>query len=202
VTLVHAAAQSPYSSDAVAIAASLTSPTAFADVFERHHPVVHRYLARRIGSDLADELAAETFAIAFAKRGRYNVSVEDARPWLFGIATKLAHRHWRREERELRAYARSGVDAAAPSPAERAAARADSAGAGPAIAAALAALTADERDVLLLYAWEELDQPEIAAALSIALGTVKSRLHRARSRVRQSLAAAGELDLLRPENHE
>ena len=201
-TLVHAATQPPHSSDASAIAASLDSPAAFAVVFERHHPAVHRYLARRIGRDLADELAAETFAVAFAKRGRYDVSFADARPWLFGIATKLAHRHWRREERELRAYARTGVDAAAPSPAESVTARADCAVAGPAIAAALAALTADERDVLLLYAWEELDQPEIAAALSIAHGTVKSRLHRARARVRQSLAAAGELDPLRPENHE
>jgi RNA polymerase sigma factor (sigma-70 family) len=202
VTLAHVATQPPHGSDAAAIAASLESPTAFALVFERHHPVVHRYLARRVGRDLADELAAETFAVAFAKRGRYDVSVDDARPWLFGIATKLAHRHWRREERELRAYARTGVDPAAPSPAERVNARADSAIAGPAIAAALAALSTDERDVLLLYAWEELDQPEIAAALSIAHGTVKSRLHHARARVRQSLAAAGELDPLRPENHE
>ena len=201
-TLVHAATRPPYGSDAAAIAASLDSPAAFAVVFERHHPAVHRYLARRIGSDFADELAAETFAVAFAKRGRYQATVADVRPWLFGIATKLAHRHWRREERELRAYARTGVDASAPSPAERVNARADSAVAGPAIAAALAALSADERDVLLLYAWEELDQPEIAAALSIALGTVKSRLHRARARVRQSLAAAGELDLVRPENHD
>ena len=197
-TLVHAAPRSPAGSDAAAIEASLVSPGAFAAVFERHHPVVHRHLARRLGRDLADELAAETFAVAFAKRRRYDVSVADARPWLFGIATKLAHRHWRREERELRAYARTGVDAAAPSPAERGAARADGAAAGPALAAALAALTADERDVLLLYAWEELGQPEIAAALSIAPGTVKSRLHRARARVRQSLAAAGELDSLRP----
>ena len=188
-------------SDAAAIAASLESPAAFAGVFERHHPAVHRYLARRIGADLADELAAETFAVAFAKRGRYDGAFADARPWLFGIATKLAHRHWRREERELRAYARTGVDAAVPSPAERVAARADSAVAGRALAAALAPLSADERDVLLLYAWEELDQPEIAAALSIAPGTVKSRLHRARARVRESLAAAGELDNLRPENH-
>ena len=200
-TLLHAASRPSHRSDAAAIAASLESPAAFAGVFERHHPAVHRYLARRIGAGLADELAAETFAVAFAKRGRYDVAFEDARPWLFGIATKLAHRHWRREERELRAYARTGVDAAAPSPAERVAARADGAVAGRAIAAALAALTADERDVLLLYAWEELDQPEIAAALSIAPGTVKSRLHRARARVRQSLAAAGELDSLRPENH-
>ena len=92
--------------------------------------------------------------------------------------------------------------ATAPSPAEQVTARADCAVAGPAIAAALAALTADERDVLLLYAWEELDQPAIAAALSIPPGTVKSRLHRARARVRQSRAAAGELDPLRTENHE
>ena len=201
-TLLHAARQPSHRSDAAAIAASLETPAAFAGVFERHHPAVHRYLARRFGAGLADELAAETFAVAFAKRARYDVAFEDARPWLFGIATKLAHRHWRREERELRAYARTGVDAAAPSPAERVTARADSAVAGPAIAAALAALTADERDVLLLYAWEELDQPEIAAALSIAPGTVKSRLHRARARVRQSLAAAGELDSLRPDTHE
>jgi len=48
----------------------VASSAAFAGVFERHHPAIHRYLARRIGVDVADELAAETFAIAFAKRGR------------------------------------------------------------------------------------------------------------------------------------
>lgn len=151
-TLVLAQAQPAGLSDAAAIAASLDSPTAFAAVFEKHHPAVHRYLARRLGVDLADELAAEAFAVAFAKRERYDAAFEDARPWLFGIATHLARRR--------------------------------------------------ERDVLLLHAWEELGYPEIAAALSISLGTVKSRLHRARQRVRQSLAAAGELDPLRPENHE
>jgi RNA polymerase sigma-70 factor (ECF subfamily) len=187
-------------SDAAAIAESLHSPGAFAGVFTRHHPAIHRYLARRLGAEQADELAAETFAVAFAKRARYDLAVADARPWLFGIATKLAHRQWRREERELRAYARTGVDAVVPSPDERATARADSAAAGRALAAALADLSAKERDVLLLYAWEQLGQPEIAVALSISLGTVKSRLHRARTRVRQSLAAAGELDSLR--NHD
>src|SRR5262249_9071285 len=148
-----------------------------------------RHLARRLGTDLADELAAETFAVAFAKRGRYDLGVADARPWLFGIATRLAHRHWRREERELRRYARSGVAPAAPAPDRAGVARADGAGAGRAPAAALAALTAKERNVLLLYAWEQLAQPEIAVALGISPGTVKSRLHRARTRVRQSLAA-------------
>jgi RNA polymerase sigma-70 factor (ECF subfamily) len=183
-------------SDATAIAASLEAPHAFGAVFDRHHPRIHRYLARRLGTDLADELAAETFAVAFAKRRRYDPAFHDAGPWLFGIATRLAQRHWRREERELRAYARTGSDPAAPADEEGAAARADSAAAGPALAAALAALTRDERDVLLLYAWEDLGYAEIAAALSISPGTVKSRLHRARGRVRQSLAAAGELDQL------
>jgi RNA polymerase sigma-70 factor (ECF subfamily) len=197
VTLVNRAAQTRHRDDAAAIVRSLEAPGAFAAVFERHHAAVHRYLARRLGTDLADELAAETFAVAFAKRRRYDPGVADARPWLFGIATKLAHRHWRREERELRAYARTGIDPAAPAPDDAVAARADSLGAGRALAAALAELTAKERDVLLLYAWEQLGQPEIAAALDISPGTVKSRLHRARGRVRQSLAAAGELDSLR-----
>jgi len=89
--------------------------TPLGTVFERHHAVVHRYLARRLGVDLADELAAEVFAVAFAKRRRYDASFDDARPWLFGIATRLVRRHARREVRELRAYARSGVDPALPS---------------------------------------------------------------------------------------
>ncbi len=182
----------PTHSDAKAIGASLDAPSAFAPVFERHHAAIHRYLARRLGTDLADELAAEVFAVAFAKRRRYDRSFDDARPWLFGIATRLVRRHARRELRELRAYARTGVDPALPSHAERVDAETDSAAAGPALAAALAALPRAERDVLLLYAWGELGYPEIAAALSISPGTVKSRLHRARRRVRESLK--GEID--------
>jgi RNA polymerase sigma factor (sigma-70 family) len=125
--------------------------------------------------------------VAFAKRGRYDGSFDDARPWLYGIATRLARKHARREVRELRAYARTGVDPVDVSHDDRVAAEADSAAAAPALAAALASLPRSERDVLLLYAWADLAYPEIAAALSISPGTVKSRLHRARSRVRESL---------------
>lgn len=178
-------------SDAIAIAASLDSPQAFAAVFERHHTPIHRYLARRLGADLADELAAEVFAVAFSKRRRYDGSYADAAPWLYGIATRLVQRHWRREARELRAYARTGVDPFAPGHDDEADRRADSAAAGPALAAALAGLPREERDVLLLYAWAELGYGEIALALGIAPGTVKSRLHRARGRLRQSLGEEG-----------
>jgi RNA polymerase sigma factor (sigma-70 family) len=187
VTIGLLRAEQPEPSDATAIAASLDSPAAFSTVFERHHAAVHRYLVRRLGVDLADELAAEAFTVAFAKRGGYDGSFDDARPWLFGIATRLAQRHWRREERELRAYARTGTDPVVPSHEEHVAAQGDSVAAGPALAAALALLSRDERDVLLLYAWGELGYPEIATALSISPGTVKSRLHRARGRVRRSL---------------
>jgi RNA polymerase sigma factor (sigma-70 family) len=192
VSLLVATAQPSAPSDAAAIAASVEAPSAFATVFERHHAVIHRYLARRLGADLADELAADVFATAFAKRGRYDASFGDARPWLFGIATRLARKHTRREVRQLHAYARTGVDPAAPSHDDRVAAETDSAAAGPALAAALASLPRAERDVLVLYAWADLSYPEIAAALSISPGTVKSRLHRARRRVRESLK--GEAD--------
>jgi len=192
----------PPVSDAAAIAASLGRPEVFGEIFERHFASVHRYLARRLGTDLADELAAEAFAVAFAKRRRYDGAYADARPWLLGIATRLARHHWRREERELRAYARTGRDPSAPAADEGAATRADSAAAGTALAAALAALPRDEREVLLLYAWEDLGYSEIAIALQVAQGTVKSRLHRARRRLRASLAAAGELESGGGEEHE
>jgi RNA polymerase sigma factor (sigma-70 family) len=183
--------------DSEAISASVDSPAAFATVFERHHTVVHRYLARRLGTDLADELAAEVFAVAFAKRSRYDVTVQNARPWLFGIATKLVQRHARREVRELRAYARTGVDPAAPAHDDMVAAQADSAALAPAVASAMAALPSEERDVLLLYAWAELPYPDIASALSVPVGTVKSRMNRARRRLRASLTDQGQLDVSR-----
>jgi RNA polymerase sigma factor (sigma-70 family) len=180
--------------DARALAASLADADAFAPVFERHFATIHRYLARRLGRDLADELTAEAFALAFEKRGSFDPALGSARPWLFGIATRLVWRHRRREERELRAFARSGVDPATDAADDRIAERADAREAGPALAAALAALSAQDRDVLLLHAWQGLSHAEIALALGIAQGTVKSRLHRARRRARETLADAGVLD--------
>jgi len=184
------------STDASAMAAALVDAGAFGAVFERHFAAIHRYLARRLGVDLADELAAETFAVAFERRATYDPRFPSARPWLFGIATRLVQRHRRREEREWRAFARSGLDPASVAADDGVARRADAREAAPALAAALAALSAQERDVLLLHAWEDLSHAEIALALAISQGTVKSRLHRARRRVRDTLAATGALDTL------
>ena len=103
-------------------------------------------------------------------------------------------RHRRDERRQLRAYARAGAEAAAPDSPDDSADRLDARAAGPAVARALASLSADERDVLLLYALADLDYQGIADALEIPIGTVRSRLFRARAHARRRLAGvAGDL---------
>jgi RNA polymerase sigma factor (sigma-70 family) len=174
-------------SDAAALAASRRDPERFAILFDRHSQVIYGYLQRRIGATHADDLTAETFLTAFRLRHRYDASRSDARPWLFGIATKLLRRHRRRERRELLAYARNGVDPA------RAHVR------GPEghlerqaldieLARTLASLSSKDRDVLLLYAWADLSYEEIGQALGIPVGTVRSRLFRARRQARELLS--------------
>jgi RNA polymerase sigma-70 factor (ECF subfamily) len=172
-------------SDSAAISASLADPGAFGVIFERHYDAVHGYLQRRLGGHLADELAAQTFLVAFDRRSRFDRSRSSSRPWLFGIATNLAHNHRRREIVELRAIAAmapedgAGIDGVE--------ARVDAERMRSLLAEALAELPTEESDVLCLLVWAELDQPEIADALAIPLGTVKSRLSRARGRLRGAL---------------
>jgi RNA polymerase sigma factor (sigma-70 family) len=182
----------PVPTDAEVIEASRSNPPLFGVVFDRHFAALHRYLRRRVGEDLADELAAETFARAFAGRNRYDTTHPDARPWLFGIAANLLRRYARTERRRLLAYARSGVDAVSAPEVEDAAGRLDAKSAGPRIAAALATLGAGQREVLLLFAWAELSYDEIGRALRLPAGTVRSRLSRARSRMRELLAEFGQ----------
>ena len=101
--------------DADLVALSLHSPERFAALLDRHASAIHRYVARRLGPDAADDLVAETFLIAFQRRGGYDPAYADARPWLYGIATNLIGRHRRDEVRMFRAMARTWAD---PGPAE------------------------------------------------------------------------------------
>lgn len=167
------------SSDSEAIVTSATNPAKFAVIFDRHFDAIHGYLRRRIGDDLADELASQTFLIAFDHRYRYERSRPDARPWLFGIATNLLRSHKRHELRETRAYARAGVDPV-PDTLDGAEERIDAASMRARLATALEQIPSDEADVLLLYALAALTYTEIAQALEIPVGTVRSRLSRAR----------------------
>jgi RNA polymerase sigma-70 factor (ECF subfamily) len=174
--------------DGEAITASLAEPSAFGVIFERHFSVIHGYLRRRLDRQLADELASQTFLVAFDRRAAFDPRRASSRPWLFGIATNLARNHRRREIRELAAIA-----ALAPDPVigiDGVESRIDAERMRGLLAQALADLPSGEADVLLLLVWAELDQSEIADALSIPVGTVKSRLARARVRLQTSLGLA------------
>ena len=174
--------------DAAVIESSWLEPERFAVLFDRHAPHIHRYLARRAGRQVADDLVAETFLTAFAKRDRYDLSYSDARPWLYGIATNLVGQHHRDEARQYRIMQRAVAEPEVPDHADRVAAGVTAQATRALLEAALAALPAADRDVLLLIAWEQLTYQEVSRALAIPAGTVRSRLHRARTKVRQVLA--------------
>ncbi|MCX5109991.1 sigma-70 family RNA polymerase sigma factor [Streptomyces sp. NBC_00378] len=171
--------------DAEVIAQSLEEPEIFAGLYDRHAPDIHRYAARRLGEGAADDITADTFLIAFRSRRRFDCSRLSARPWLYGIAANLIGRHRRSEERGLRALARTGQDPVAASWSDRCD---DRIAAQAPLAAALAALSPGDRHALLLVAWADLSYQEVADALGIPLGTVRSRLNRARRRVRSALS--------------
>lgn len=169
---------------------SLHEPDAFAVIFDRHFQAVHRYLARRAGSGPADDLASSTFTLAFERRQRFRGEATSARPWLFGIATNLLRNQRRAERRALMALGSltppesSGLGE--PSDLAR-------------LGRLLAGLNRQQRDVLLLYAWEDLTYEEIGQALGIPVGTVRSRLARARSRLRSILTDEPSLSSEAPE---
>jgi RNA polymerase sigma-70 factor (ECF subfamily) len=183
-------------SDASLIEGSLADPEAFAALFDRYSAMLYRYVSRRLGPEAAEDVVGETFLVAFSKRQRYDLAQQDARPWLFGIATKLVARHHRAEATRYRALRRSPVDGPVEGPAERVAAGVTASASRPALAAALSGLPRRDRDVLLLVAWGDLSYEEVARALGIPVGTVRSRLNRARRKVR---AALGDTDPTRAE---
>jgi RNA polymerase sigma factor (sigma-70 family) len=174
--------------DAAVIESSWREPERFAVLFDRHAPHIYRYLARRAGRQAADDLVDETFLAAFAKRDRYDLSHTDARPWLYGIATNLVGQQRRDQARQYKIKQAATAEPEVPGHADRVAADLTAQAARPLLAAALAALPAGDRDVLLLIAWEQLTYQQVARALDIPVGTVRSRLNRARRKVRQVLA--------------
>jgi RNA polymerase sigma factor (sigma-70 family) len=187
----EARAAAAQASDAGVIACSCEDGEAFAVIFDRHAAAIHRYLARRGGAQLADDLTGQTFLAAFDQRRRFDPGQPSALPWLYGIATRLLRRHRRNEARQYRAFARTGVDPAEGNHADVVAARVTAQAAARRLAGVLARLPAAQRDVLLLAAWQHLSYEEISQALGIPAGTVGSRLHRARTAVR---AAFGGID--------
>ena len=167
----------------------------FDAVFREHFAPVHRFIARRVGTSLAEDLAAEVFATAYRRRAAYQPERASLRSWLYGIAANVVRGHWRDEQQLLELDARVAHESLGQPSAAQFADAADerlvAAALAPRIAGALAALNGDQREVLLLHAWADLSHEEIAGALGIAQGTARSRLSRARAALRAQL---GEFD--------
>jgi RNA polymerase sigma-70 factor, ECF subfamily len=176
--------------DAVVIRRSWREPERFTEVFDRYYVEIHGYVARRLGPSLAEDVASETFLIAFDRRRRYDVAYPSARPWLYGIASNLVARHRRAEVRRYRALSRSDITHAVDGHAELVAGRLDARALRGRLAAALVDVAHGDREVLLLVAWAQLSCEEAARALGIPAGTARSRLHRARRKTRAALADA------------
>jgi RNA polymerase sigma factor (sigma-70 family) len=183
--------------DGQVIEQSCTEPERFALLFQRHAGSIGRYVARRLGPDLAEDIVAETFLAAFRQRGSYDPARHDARPWLYGIAGNLVRRHHRDEVRGLRALQRTGTDPIAESFTDRVEERLAADVASRAVAAAIASLNRGQRDVVLLVTWAELTYDQVAEALGVPEGTVRSRMNRARTQLRAALGSVrptGNLD--------
>lgn len=181
--------------DAQMILDALVDPTAFAILFDRHFVTIHRYFARRIGNDGADDLAGDVFRIAFERRDRFDASWQSALPWLYGIATNLLRTRGRSEQRRLRALERVTVAAQVidtDDPYERAVDHVDARSQLDGIGPALRRLTDGDRDALILYAVESLSYSEVAIALDIPVGTVRSRINRARRQLREPMTVSGQ----------
>jgi RNA polymerase sigma factor (sigma-70 family) len=184
--------------DAEIVRQSLHRPDRFGLIFDRHADAVHRFLWRRAGPTPADELLGDVFCIAFERRAGFRFDRSSARPWLYGIATHQLQHWWRSRARADAAYRRVAaseilsVDGDADL--DAVIARLDAAGASAMLRAFLASLPADRVDLLVLWACEQLTYPELAEALDLPIGTVRSRIHRLRSAAMELMTRDRESD--------
>lgn len=176
--------------DAAVFERSAVEPQLFSIVFDRYYRAVYGYLSRRVGRTIADDLAAETFVRAFERRAAYDPAAERALPWLLGISLNLLAHHRRSEARQFRALAAAApLEPGGNAPDEEGRVDAETT---QRLIAGLEQLDDYDREALLLYAWGELKYHEIADVLGIPVGTVRSRLNRARRKLREVLEASSE----------
>jgi RNA polymerase sigma factor (sigma-70 family) len=160
---------------------------AFVEVVRRHAAAVSAYLVRRIGRGAAEDLLADVWVAALVSRVSYDRSFEEARPWLFGIARNTLRAYWRSTPREELMSEMAEIPFVL-SPwselDERIDADAIVAARRESLRRALVDLATNERDVLLLVAWEQLSVADAARALDIPADAARYRLHRARLALR------------------
>lgn len=182
--------------DADVIRRSAGDPQAFGLIVERHATPVFRFLASRVDGANSEDLLADVFEAAFKARHRYDTGYESALPWLLGIATNVI-RHNRRSEMRRISMLRRVWQLDHPSNEPQRAMDAVTTGFErreemQQVHAALGALDDKHREILILSAGLGLSYEDIAQTLGIRIGTVRSRLSRARERLRELVAVDGQ----------
>ena len=152
---------------------------AFEEAFSLYAPALLRYVTARIGRDAAADVVAESFALAYRDRSRFDPARGTLRGWLYGIVSNMLRDHRRSERRHLAALSRLEAEwtpqHAAAEPA------------GSIFLHALTQLGRDDRDLILLLAWGDLSYDEIAQATGRSLPSVRARLHRLRTNLRHEI---------------
>jgi len=171
--------------------ASRERPELFEVVFQRHYDSLRRFAQRRIGDAAGEEVAARAFLMAFERRASFDRARGSAKSWLYGIAANLIRHHIRDEHTHLRIL--GGL------PRESTISNSDdeerliALGVWPALAEELRLLAPDDRETFLLLALGDLSYAQIAEALQIPIGTVRSRIHRVRHSLRERLRRLGAI---------
>ena len=164
---------------------------AFERIFDRHADLVYRFVQRRTGDKtLAEDTTSEVFLEAWRQRRKVQLVSGSLRSWLLGVASNLIRRYWRSAHRRNAAIARLPAPGLEPDHADSVSERLDDQQRLIDLHARLEAMPSKNAEVLLLWAWEELSYEEISRVLQIPVGTVRSRLSRARAHLEEGQDAA------------
>jgi RNA polymerase sigma factor (sigma-70 family) len=162
-----------------------SDPGSFGFLFDRHADRIYTFCIRRTGDrEAAEDLTSATFLHAWRRRDDVRFFGESALPWLYGVAANLTRRHLRgsrRHRANLALLVRGGDE---PDPADDVARRLDDSLRLHEVVRAIHSLPQPDQEVIALCVWEELSYEQAAVALGVPVGTVRSRLSRARARLR------------------
>lgn len=151
----------------------------FRGLFAEHYGAVFAYCARRLGGDDAADAAADVFTVAW-RRIRRVPGKPKTLPWLYGVARNVVANHRRSRRRRERLDARLGAAAAY--------SWTDQPGG---LDGVLASLGADDREILMLAAWEGLGPEDLGRTLGCSASAASVRLHRARNRLSAAWDSSG-----------
>ncbi|MFE0803309.1 RNA polymerase sigma factor [Streptomyces sp. NPDC058812] len=165
---------------------------AFGDLFDAYARSVYNHAFRLTGDwASAEDVVSLTFLDAWRLRGRLDEEGGSLRPWLLGIATNVTRNTRRAARRHAAAVARLPRDEAVRDFADEVAGRVDDTAQLALVRTALERLRRPEREVLALCVWSGLDYRAAAEALGVPVGTVRSRLSRARTKLAKYMEPAG-----------